>query len=281
VQLVLDYLPPSKAIADYVSAYYLFECDAATLEQVERADLAQLRFVFSGGGVMTDHHGASHDFHETSLLGPRMRAARVRATGPLRMFGLGILPAGWAAIVQRDASKMVDQIFDATDVIGSFVSGLTPKLAKAESLEEMKAVFEDHFQQHHHRPNDETLGFTQTVNAWLEESLNPDVASLVARTDTNQRTLERMMKRLYGAAPKQIARKYRALRAANLIVHGEGDWKDYAGELYYDHSHCIRDIKAFVGLTPAALRDNNNPLLHMTFGRRHLAGMIADISASA
>ncbi|HEV7233499.1 MAG TPA: helix-turn-helix domain-containing protein, partial [Sphingorhabdus sp.] len=97
-------------------------------------------------------------------------------------------------------------------------------------------------------------------------------------TGLSQRQLERMTKRFYGMAPKKLARKYRALRAAQILAHGDSLDDAGLGLAFYDQSHLIREVKQFTGLTPGQLRDGQSELTRATMdGRRSLSGKVSPL----
>ncbi len=276
----LDYLPPAPDMVDQVSAYYLFDTDEDTLDELERADIGQLRFALRGEGVMHLSEGATAFIHPVSVYGPRVMASRIIARGPVTVFGLGLLPSGWAALTRLDASTATNCILDGTSLFGAAATSLFARLRDCTAIAEMKALAEGFLRgQFAANSSQPDLWFVHAVYAWLESDINPDLDTLVAQTGLTLRRVEMLMKQYYGAPPKMIVRKYRALRTANAIAHGRGDWRDFASECYYDHSHCIRDVKRFVGITPAAIADHPHRLLGLTFGRSALAGEIAPLSA--
>jgi hypothetical protein len=279
VPFSLNYLPPSPAMKDFVSAFYLFESDEAVLDELERADVGQLRFTFGGVGEMRLSNGVTHPIHPVSLYGPRMTSSRIVATGPIKVFGLGLLPSGWAHLTQCGASTVTNRIQDGASVLGPELQPLYGALSRCASLDDMRRLTETFLASRIENPTRSDLWFVRTVDTWLESDLNPDINVLVVQTGLTLRRVEALMKYYYGAPPKMIVRKYRALRTASAIAHGQDDWRDLASEYYYDHSHCIRDVKAFVGLTPSAIGDHHHRLLALTFGRSALAGKIAPLSA--
>jgi AraC-like DNA-binding protein len=264
---------------DFVSAFYLFESDEAELDELERADIGQLRFTFGGTGKMHLSSGGICPIYPISLFGPRMTSSRIIATGPVKVFGLGLLPSGWVNITQRDASEVTNRIEEGVSVLGTQLQPLFGALSRCASIGEMRALTETFLVSRIDNPARSDLWFVRNVDAWLGSNLNPDIDALVDQTGLTLRRVEGLMKYYYGAPPKMIVRKYRALRTASAIAHGQGDWRDLASEYYYDHSHCIRDVKAFVGLTPSAITGHKNRLLTLTFGRSALAGEIAPLSA--
>jgi AraC-like DNA-binding protein len=102
--------------------------------------------------------------------------------------------------------------------------------------------------------------FVDQVNAWLAGATAPDIADLIALTGLSLRQIQRGCNRYFGSPPKELARKYRALRAAVAMTHGDPDLDDLLVEGFYDQSHVIREIKYFTGTTPREFAENPTEL---------------------
>ena len=102
--------------------------------------------------------------------------------------------------------------------------------------------------------------FVAEVNAWLVDTAAPDIADLVTRTGLSLRQVQRSCKRYFGSPPKELVRKYRALRAAVAITHDDADLDDLLLESFYDQSHLIREIKHFTGMTPRVFAEQPTEL---------------------
>ena len=87
---------------------------------------------------------------------------------------------------------------------------------------------------------------------------------LIAELGVSARQVERLTKRIYGAPPKLLARKYRSLRAASLIGTSQLHWSEAAGDAFFDQSHFIRDFKRFTGLTPSQFQNDPPPVTRLT-----------------
>ncbi len=277
--ITLEYLAPPHDLRHYISAYYFFETDEPLFEDVERADVAQFRAFLCGTGEIAYATGVRTNNYEVSLFGPRTASATVKLWGPVKLFGFGLLPAGWAAITKMSAEKFVDTLVDAHDIFGRHVDDLFAKISGCDSLDAMAQIITDAARVYEAQAHPVPHWFVRAVDAWLESRLSPDIADLETTTGLSRRQIERMTKQLYGAAPKLLQRKYRALRTANAIANGKGDWQDFIDDAYYDQSHCIRELKEFVGITPGAIRDHQSRLSQLTFGRSQLAGDVASLSA--
>lgn len=275
----VEYLAPTPALAPYISAFYLFSSDEDGFEDIERADIAQYRFILKGSGEMAFGDGDYAEIPGACLMGPRTRASQLRVKGPGRVFGFGLLPAGWAALCQRPADRHVNSLCAAESVLGERVGQTHAALKKLKTLNEMVTLIEERAADFSDHAQGVPLDFIASVDSWLQTRLSPQIADLEAATGRSQRQIERLCRQLYGSPPKLLVRKYRALRAANAIARGQGDWQDFIEEGFYDQPHCIRELKEFIGMTPAAVRQHASRLSSKTFNRSKLEGQIPPLSA--
>ena len=70
------------------------------------------------------------------------------------------------------------------------------------------------------------LHFMQQVDGWLADSPSPEMDDLIAITGLSRRQVERKCNAMYGAPPKMLARKYRALKAAVALASGQETLED-------------------------------------------------------
>ena len=275
--IALRYFEPAPDLKPFIASYYLFRVDLPFMDDVMRADLAQLRFMLSGQGLYGFGTGRSMHTPEVCLLGPTMGATQFAVKGPLHVFGVSILPAGWAALIRDDASGHSDMADNAADVLGPLVDDALDAMRNAASPELMVSIANATMRALLARAQDPPFWFTRLTDTWLTGELSPQVDWLIAESGMSSRQIERLARRIYGAPPKMLARKYRALRAASLIS-AQGEWPitwDYA---FYDQSHFIREFKQFTGLTPRQFQIDPPPVMRLTMGRRRLAGKLATLS---
>ena len=272
--IALDYVVPGVGLAPYVTLFYLFRADVPEFEDTERADHAQLRFRLSAGP--SDYRFADGKLvvaPPNHFVGPTSAARRSRADGPIRVFGMGLTPAGWEALTGIDAARALDCMLPAVDRLGLVAEDISRALQACTTAEEMAALVEPRLVGLIGVGHPQTLRFVGAVDAWLCDGPSPDLAELVAATGLSRRQVERRCNALYGAPPKLLARKYRALRAAVALADG-----CEPGDAFYDQSHMIREIKQFTGLTPRRMRDAPGLLAKLTIAqRRALEGRVAPI----
>jgi AraC-like DNA-binding protein len=281
VAVSLDYAAPEAALTDYLSVFYNFRVDLDRFEDDDRADLAQIRFMLRGSGGYRFADGHVQDGFDVQIVGPTTGATRIWVDGPAEVFGAGLLPAGWGAMIAIDASSVTNRVLDATELFGRAARDALEQLRAASTLEERVDIASAFIRELIARGHEQPRWFTRTVDEWLQGSLNPQVDDLVAATRLSRRQVERLCKRLYGAPPKLLSRKYRALRAAVVLAKGEATTAELLDQGFYDQSHCIREIKRFTGITPTRIRGDLNELTRLTMKRTEFAGRVAPLVAEA
>jgi AraC-like DNA-binding protein len=275
----LDYAVPGPELAEYISLFYLFEADVPFLEETERADRAQIRFRLNAlGAEYRFPDGSVQEARGIHIIGPTTGAVQVRAEGPVRVFGAGITPCGWSALIGASASTMVNRVFRADELFGSAFDGAIERLAAQSCLAEMMPIATALIGGRLDRRDLGELAFVRAVDAWLAATDSPDLDDLVAETGLSRRQVERKCNALYGAPPKLLARKYRALRAAVALASGEASLDAVIDRGFYDQSHLIREVKQFTGLTPRQIKADPPLLSRLTIAHRHaLGGQVAPL----
>ncbi len=266
----LDYAVPAADLTDYITLFYHFWADVPVFEDSERADHAQFRIRLSPGGTEYRFPDGSvqsvPDFH---VIGPTSGAMQVRAMGPLLVFGMGVTAAGWAAMIGNEASSVLNRAIDANGLFGAArlraaadamraVSDVPARVAIGEALVR-ELVCGGH---------EQACQFVRQVDGWLAASPSPEMDDLVATTGLSRRQVERKCNAMYGAPPKLLARKYRALRAAVALAADNEDVDDVIARGFYDQSHLIREVKQFTGLTPRQIKAEPGVLQRLTMRQR-------------
>ncbi|MDB5684156.1 MAG: putative AraC family transcriptional regulator [Sphingomonas bacterium] len=276
--IALRYFQPAPDVRRYLASYYLFRADLPHVTDLVRADLAQIRFMLSGHGRYEFAGGAQVETPAVSLIGPTMAASRFDVTGPVLVFGVGLLPTGWAAAVREDASRLVHHVDDAVSRFGPIMDDALDAMRGATSAETMVSIADVVLRAVFARTVDPPAAFTALTESWLTGDASPSVDQLIRTSGMSARQLERLANRIYGAPPKLLARKYRALRVATALCDVRSNWMDAAGDAFYDQSHLIREVKHFTGLTPRQHRDNPPPVTRLILQRRRFAAQMPRIT---
>jgi len=233
-----------------------------------------VRFLLSGENALYRFA----DGHETpapriQIVGPTTGPTHASADGPIHIFGAGLLAAGWAQLVDVDASLLVNRVVDATELFGAAATEAFDALKSAENLDHRVRIGHRLAEGLAKRGPAGVTGFTKTVDDWLQSSHSPDVECLVRACGITRRQVERNCKRYYGAPPKVLARKYRALRAAIALAKGEANADTLLAEGFYDQSHLIREVKAFTGVTPKKFTEDLPTLAQLVMKRTEIEGL--------
>lgn len=268
----LRYEAPDKKVEAWVSSFYLFTYEGNDLEELERADRAQFRFLLHGTGSYRFANGFETDAFPVTVIGPTTGPYVSSAKEPLSIFGWGMLPAGWAALMGNEAERWIDRAFDARTIFGDAIMEMRERLIATTESDARFAIAQSAVAEIYREADTAPFAFTAMVDRWLAENIDPDVEELIAVANLSPRQLERLTKRYYGMPPKKLARKYRALRAANRLALGDSLDASELGLAFYDQSHLTREVKQFTGLTPSQLKSGSAQLTRATFSGRNALG---------
>lgn len=271
------YFVPDPDLAERVSSFYAAQINMPLFDEYERADRPQFRIMPEPDGEYIFADGHRFATARATIIGPTSGPVRAVCAGPTVVYGFGLLPAGWAALMGDDGEKLTDRAVDAAEMFGSWIDDAVGALVCAQTVEQ-KMIVANNIVREIMKPDDAApLWFIRTVDKWLTGSASPQVADLVTQTGMSIRSVERMAKYYYGLPPRMLARKYRALRAASALARGEDLETALSGDGFYDQSHLIREVKRFAGATPGRLA-HPTPYTEATIkGRKQMAGKVSPL----
>lgn len=273
----LQYFPPDADLAEMVSSFYFVRIDMPLFDEAERADRPQFRIMTTTEGEYIFPDGHRFPAARATIIGPTSGSVRARGRGPLRIYGFGMMPAGWATLMGDHADKLTDRAMDAADLFGGWIDEVIETLIAAADTAERLVIANNFVREVLKKNEPAPVWFTRTVDSWLTASMSPQVSDLVDATGMSIRSVERMTKHYYGLSPRMLARKYRAVRAASALARGECLDAAQLGDAFYDQSHLIREMKRFAGATPGQLA---RPTLYTeatTRGRKQMAGKVSPL----
>jgi AraC-like DNA-binding protein len=259
--MALEYYMPRLDIREYVRAYYYFSTDAPSIQPL-CAEMGNIRVVLGGGGTLHTPDGRAQRVTSAFLIGPTMGAYYMEAEAGTRVFGIGIRPRGWIALCGISAEEATDRVIDLTSFAGGVARSTVEELHNARSHGDMAAAADRFFLRLlSRRSTRKANGYSEALGRWLMNPHDLSLDTLIDTMDVSRRQTDRLAKLYFGASPKYLQRKYRALRAADRIRAGEMSWLGAAGGAYYDQSHFIKEFKTFVGVTPRQFIGNQAQLI--------------------
>lgn len=271
----LRYWEPPEQMRYFFGSIYLFKAYVPHYGDMTRADMPQLRFMLSAGGFYEFHDGQTAPTPEICMLGPTMGATRFTLDSEAEVFGVSVLPLGWLAMGCQSAHVWVDRLYDVEAVHGAQYRDQLLRLRKMDDVDAAVAGLWDFLERQLKPVSPAMIELVSQIDTWLSDSDAPEIEDIVAASGLSARQLARYTNRLYGAPPKLLARKYRALRCASQIVIDKKNWTELCDEgNFYDQSHFIREIKQFLGHTPHQLLNDPTAVARLTVQRRALTGLM-------
>jgi AraC-like DNA-binding protein len=271
----LQYEPATLELSPFITSFYHFVFEGDSFAEIERADRAQFRFYLQGCGSHKFKTGHIDPNFPVTIVGPTSGPVLAKGNGPIEIFGWGLTPDGWGAMMGHDSHKWADRAVDGCTIFGDSIMAIHRDLIAAKTTADKFHYAKTAAAILHPDCKTESFAFTAKVDAWLISSHDPKIDELLKSTGLSIRQLERTTRHYYGMPPKKLARKYRALRAAQILASGDSLDKNGLELAFYDQSHLIREIKYFTGLTPTQLREGHSILTAATMkGRGELIGKV-------
>ncbi len=207
------------------------------------------------------------------LGGPKIGGARFQATGPsslpvrfelarTRMWGIGMLPLGWARFVGVDASEHVNMITDgSTSAVFARFAPLCDLLCETGGEDE--AEFESivrFFRDLAGPPKSEAR--IRCIHEALVDPAVHNVEGFADRCSMSKRTLERLCSRHFGFPPLLLLRRQRMMRTLSAFMLTEkSKWSSVIDEHYHDQAHFVHEFHAFMDMSPSEYAAMPHPVL--------------------
>ncbi len=275
-QISVTHFVPPAALSAYVTQIFTFQCNEPFVRGMQPAALGQIVFIMRGEGSVQFAQSDTQRVPQVHFYGPCTAAAQFNFTGPLHHYGLVLSPLGFVALTGKSAKSCADRIIDAREVFGDAIVTLNKKLRDAAAIgimrpaEIVQAITEFILPFAKHIPGSD-INLIQTTIGWLSAKLDPDIEDIYAQLKMSRSTATRLIGKYFGASPKFLARKYRALRAATYLTDPKCDQstRNQVEAIFYDQPHMIREIRHFTGCTPGALDSDDAKILRIWLSKEN------------
>lgn len=265
-QIQLEFLPPSEHLRPFVTTFYSLRCDESQIQDCLPAAVGYLTVNLSGSGTLHFADGRAEPSHPVMFLTPTTAAVRIAVQGPWQMIGAALSPLGWAALTGLHAGDVANRILPAGQVLGPLADNLAQRLQAVVGDADRIAILADAIAGRLQPINPRHVQVIKAIADWLSSDFDPPVSTLPLQANYSSRQVGRLCERYFGVPPKQLARKYRALRVAAMLQSPDTSPEQVAAlkDLYYDQSHLIRDMRHYLGRTPNRIFDGSAPVLSAT-----------------
>ncbi|WP_298470844.1 helix-turn-helix domain-containing protein [uncultured Erythrobacter sp.] len=263
----LTYFDPPEGLEKYILATFDLQWNEDLIEDRHPGALGQLFFTIKGRGYAKFGDRTDKVDGGPILFNAFEVAAPFHLRGPWRCLGASLSPHGWASLTQAPVNTHGNSFLPASQVLGEdidrFSDELTERCLAGEISGEQACDEVAEWIRPRLKPVPKSHeDLIDAVLAWLGTSLNPPVEALFYGRDYSRRQIERLVLRYFGFTPSALARKFRAIRAANLL--SQPDLTDEAeaeiAEAFFDQSHMAKEIRRFCGYTPSRLGGEGGPM---------------------
>ncbi|KWV92268.1 AraC family transcriptional regulator [Erythrobacter sp. YT30] len=261
------FYPPPADFDGCFTTFYRLILDvkgSGTVVDYLQPEWANLRY-FSGGDLKAELGSTRVEAPPFGATGPSSRPCRFEL-GTSQVWGIGILPIGWARFMDVDAYDRINIVSNgATDPVFAKFDCMTDVLCNPEIDEEeqyetivtnMRALM---------RPNRDEAKILRVHKALVDETL-ASVAELADASGMSVRTLERVCRRYFGFTPKLLMRRQRFMRSLTTFMLHEGQrggqrWTESMDEHYHDQAQFTREFHEFMTMNPSEYASLDHPIL--------------------
>lgn len=251
------YFTAVKAPADYRLACGLFN------------DTAFIRIQLAGDWTAETADGPRAYDRSALFFGPQSKRMPVTVTGSFVSVGVSLRPGACHALGGPKLADFVDRLIDCRQVgISSpgFLAGLDADGDPEAAFLGIEAYLRERAAQWDGREPDP---LTARFEALAFANPSAGVADFARECGVDQRRLERLVRRDFGMAPKQVLRRARALdMASHLRGVADADEADELALRYYDQSHLIHEFTELFGMSPRQFVETPQPVLTLALESR-------------
>ena len=261
----MRFFQPPTGMRRYFTTFYLMEASVADGERVTdylHPEWGNLRFHSGDVPDASVEGGMAISGSAFAATGPSSKAVHF-TIGSTRMWGMGLLPLGWAKFVGISAASLANGVFDGNShpAFASFEPLAASIFGNERDIEGELARITAHFAARLSEPVADEARIT-AIHAALIDPDAASVADIVARAAVGQRTVERICNRAFGFSPKLLLRRQRFMRSLmHFMLDPSLRWIGAIDGHYHDQAQFVRDFREFMGMTPREYAALDKPIL--------------------
>lgn len=262
----------SPALRPYFTALYMFDIDCPEgliVEDYLHPEWAAMRFTHGTVPIACIGPGELAGQWPFVVSGPNSKSIHF-GVATARIWGLGLMPAGWSKFVDGRARDFADRTVDgATDAAFKAFAPLHELTSDlSEPPETTARRINAYLLGHRHRPSPHEAQILACHEALRDVDV-ANVAEIGERLGLTARSLERLCARYFGFPPKLLLRRQRFLRSlAQFMLDPQRTWSEAIDGQYYDQAQFVRDFRSFMGMTPSVYADMPHPIMEKIIAHR-------------
>ena len=249
----------------YFTTFYLTEIDAGSDGRVTdhlHPEWANLRIVSGVLPVSEIREDRPVGGLAGIVTGPTSTTVRF-TTGTSRIWGVGLLPLGWAKFVTAPANVFADRLCDPT--VDRDLALLRPLVETlfGETPDEAGelARITRHFEALAMREVSDEARIRAAHTALVDPEVS-SVAQMAERASLPTHTLERICRRHFGFPPSLLLRRQRFMRSlSQYMLDPTLTWIGAIDSHYHDQAQFVREFHRFMGMSPRAYAAMPHPVL--------------------
>lgn len=262
--LDLNFFPVPEQLAGHITSIYRLE---VKLEEGERVtdlllpEWSNIRMLDASGRATGSIDGVEMTPDGFLATGPSTKPHRF-SIGTCRLWGFGMLPLGWASLMDAPASELANCAVD-----GGQHPAFAPFVPLARSLD---ATGGDDWSRYRHvrdwllasvrHPRD-----GERIRAMQDAMADPyltQIPEFAKRAGISVRTLERLSLKFFGFSPNVVLRRQRLVRSlASFMVDLDSNWSEVIDRHYHDQPHFVREFHHFMGMSPSDYAALDHPIM--------------------
>lgn len=256
----------------WIARIYVTDVDAPADYRLDCGlfcDTSFLRILLRGDWTAMTADGLCYLRRAAVFFGPNARRMPIGVTGSFTSVGIAFRPGAFHTLGLGRIHDHVDRLvklealhFSSQRWLSLFDPDDTPEGWILAMEQEIRAIVDQR------RPAEPDPVSTRFEAAAFTDPTT-SVAALAENFGIEQRRLERIVRRDFGMAPKQVLRRARALDMASHL-RGVADHEEAEALMlrYYDQSHLIREFTALLGMSPRAFVSTPQPLMTLALETR-------------
>lgn len=258
-----QFYPPPEQFDGCFTSFYTLELDlpeGGVLRDFLQPEWGNIRF-FTGNGPRARIGDTSVTHPRLSATGPSSLPCEFEL-GTSKMWGIGLLPLGWARFIDTPAVELANIVCDGSRH-PAFVKFDTLSDAlcdpDADAQEQFATIVE--MMGRMMRPNRDEPKIVKVHEALVSGSFT-GVKELADACAMSVRTLERVCGRYFGFTPKLLMRRQRFMRSlTSFMLHQGARWTEAMDGDYHDQAQFTREFNTFMTMNPSEYASLDHPIL--------------------